>query len=169
MLATVRALWREHKQAHALPAPLPGLSSENHYSTICLSWPWHIYTSHLWHLNGKQMQTACKEKSDPPLQANGSKVWTLPLRGLTLPTLISNHEMKIPYKACNHGLIIKTGKWECLESLCREFNSVVLHGGQGQNFGGFPRKVPEVRISSISLLLMFGFVHPLLSNHIITL
>lgn len=81
MLATVRALWAEPEQARALPAPLPGPSSENHYGTICLSWPWHIYTSHLWHLNGKQMQRAFKAKSDPPLGANGSKVWTLPLRG----------------------------------------------------------------------------------------
>lgn len=90
VLATVRALWGEPKQAHALPAPRPGPSSENHYSTICLSRPWHIYTSHLWHLNGKQMQKAFKEMSDPPLGANGSKVWTLPLRGLTLPAPISS-------------------------------------------------------------------------------
>lgn len=88
VLPTVRALWGKPRQAHALPAPLPGPSSENHYGTICLSWPWHIYTSHLWHLNGKQMQRAFKEKSDPPLGANGSKVWTLPLRSLTLPAPI---------------------------------------------------------------------------------
>lgn len=84
--ATVRALWGEPKQSRALPERLPGPGSENHYGTICLSWPWHIYALHIYDiLKGKQMQRAFKEKSDPPLGANGRKVWTLPLRGLTLP------------------------------------------------------------------------------------